>query len=299
LQETAAIKKLETNQKNYNSTGVISSTLVSINSDLSSHTLTTLDKSLITSSTSLFALFVSPVSGLLADGLGRKRVILFADALFIIGAIWQALSSTVWGMILGRSVIGLAVGSASFVVPLYISEVSPAMWRGRLVTISTLFITAGQVIAYLIGWGFSQIPGGWRWMVGLGAVPAGLQLVSLLFMPETPRWLVKAEKVEQARQVLKKVYGKNSEAVVEGILKSVGDEIEEEEMARKVIVVDPDENWFGANLRALKFTLSELVSIGGNKRALIVACMLQGAQQLCGFVRISLVCHFYIRRNIC
>jgi SP family myo-inositol transporter-like MFS transporter 13 len=262
---------------------------VSINADLSSHTLTTLDKSLITSSTSLFALIASPFSGLLADGLGRKRVILVADALFIVGAVWQAFSSTVWGMILGRSIIGLAVGSASFVVPLYISEVSPAMWRGRLVTVSTLFITAGQVVAYLVGWGLSKSPGGWRWMVGLGAVPAALQLLTLLFMPETPRWLVKAEKVEQARRVLKRIYGTDSEVVVEEILKSVGDEIEEEERARKVVVIDSEEGWFGGHLRAFKYTFKELVHIGGNARALTVACMLQGSQQLCGFVSFPLL----------
>jgi SP family myo-inositol transporter-like MFS transporter 13 len=130
-------------------------------------------------------------------------------------------------------------------------------------------------------------------MVGLGAVPAALQLLTLLFMPETPRWLVKAEKVQQARRVLGKVYGTDSDAIVEGILKNVGDEIEEEEMSRKFIVIDPDENWFGAHLRAFKYTFNELVHIGGNARALTVACMLQGSQQLCGFVGFpSLTSHF-------
>jgi SP family myo-inositol transporter-like MFS transporter 13 len=90
---------------------------VSIGFDLSQE-LTTLDKSLITSCTSLFALVASPVAGVLADKLGRKRVILVADVLFIIGALWQALTANVTGMIVGRSVVGLAVGGASLVVPL-------------------------------------------------------------------------------------------------------------------------------------------------------------------------------------
>ena len=97
---------------------MISSTLVSIGTDLSARPLSTLDKSLITSSTSLFALIASPLTGVLADHWGRKRVILLADALFVVGALWQALASTVWGMIFGRSIVGLAVGSASFVAPL-------------------------------------------------------------------------------------------------------------------------------------------------------------------------------------
>ncbi len=100
------------------STGVISSTLVSIGSDLSSRPLTIADKSLITSCTSLFALVASPVTGVLADKLGRKKVILIADILFIVGALWQAFTSNVWGMIVGRSIVGLAIGSASLLVPL-------------------------------------------------------------------------------------------------------------------------------------------------------------------------------------
>ncbi len=97
---------------------MISSTLVSIGSDLSRRLLTTLDKSLITSSTSLFALLASPVAGVLADMLGRKKVVLVADALFVLGAVWQAFATSVWGMICGRSLVGLAVGAASLVVPL-------------------------------------------------------------------------------------------------------------------------------------------------------------------------------------
>ncbi len=97
---------------------MISSTLVSIGSDLSRRPLTTLDKSLITSSTSLFALLASPVAGVLADMLGRKKVVLVADALFVLGAVWQAFATSVWGMICGRSLVGLAVGAASLVVPL-------------------------------------------------------------------------------------------------------------------------------------------------------------------------------------
>ena len=99
-------------------TGVISSTLVSIGSDLSSRPLDTLDKSLITSSTSLFALIASPIAGVLSDRLGRKRVILLADVLFVIGALVQAFTGDVPGMVAGRSIIGLAVGTASLVVPL-------------------------------------------------------------------------------------------------------------------------------------------------------------------------------------
>lgn len=105
---------------NISSTGVISSTLISINTDLSNRPLTTLDKSLVTSCTSLFALIASPVTGALADRFGRRRVILGADVLFAIGALVQGVSEVVGGMILGRSIVGLAIGGASLVTPLYV-----------------------------------------------------------------------------------------------------------------------------------------------------------------------------------
>lgn len=91
---------------------------MTIGSDLSNRPLTTLDDSLITSCTSLFALIASPFTGIMADKWGRRRVILVADILFALGAIVQASTSQVWGMIAGRSIVGLAVGSASAVTPL-------------------------------------------------------------------------------------------------------------------------------------------------------------------------------------
>ncbi|GKT87135.1 myo-inositol transporter 1 [Colletotrichum tofieldiae] len=106
-------------------TGVISATLVKIDTSLSDRVLTTFDKSIITSSTALFALLVSPFSSIVADALGRKRVILVADILFILGALMQAWAGTVTTMVIGRSVVGAAVGAASFVVPLYIAELAP------------------------------------------------------------------------------------------------------------------------------------------------------------------------------
>lgn len=256
-------------------TGVISSTLVSINTDLSSRLLTSFDKGLITSSTSLFALIASPIAGVLADRYGRKKVILIADALFTFGALWQAITSTVWGMILGRSIVGLAIGGASLIVPLYISELSPSHLRGRLVTVSITFVTGGQVVAYLIGWLFSTVPSGWRWMVGLGALPAMVQFFALTFMPETPRWLVQAELEDEARQVLRRVFGRLS-ASVEHVLRAIQTEILEEEEAKMQVKSSASRSCLGP-------PLSSLLLHPPHARALVIACLLQGLQQLCGF----------------
>lgn len=85
----------------------------------------------------------------------------------------------------GRFLIGIGVGLASCIAPLYIQELSPTRLRGRMVVLNVVMITLGQVVAYGIDAGFENVSGGWRWMVGLGTVPAGVQFVLLFFLPES------------------------------------------------------------------------------------------------------------------
>lgn len=199
-------------------------------------------------------------------------------------------------MILGRSIVGLAVGAGSFVAPLYISELAPTMWRGRLVVLNVLFITLGQVVAYIVGWAFVEwgsLETGWRWMVGLGAVPAVLQILVMLIMPETPRWLVQVGRVDEGRSVLSRVFGTGAEMqkVVDGVLKGIEREVREEDEAKRLRGMarkknnGSEDSWLGD----AKDSWEELIGVGGNKRALTIACLLQGLQQLCGFVSVSSV----------
>jgi MFS transporter, SP family, solute carrier family 2 (myo-inositol transporter), member 13 len=253
---------------------------VSIGTSLSDRQLTSLDKSIITSCTALFALITSPFSSVVADTYGRKRVILLADALFIIGAVAQAVSTTVPTMVAGRSVVGMAIGAASFVVPLYIAELAPARYRGRLVTMNVLFITLGQVVAYVIGWLFAEYGSestGWRCMVGLGAVPAALQSVMVLFLPESPRWFLRMGQGAQAKAVIEKTLekSKHREKVAQAILRGI-----EIELLEEAVSASP-----GSSHRTSKYLAGwhELFSVRRNRRALTIACLLQGLQQLCGF----------------
>jgi SP family myo-inositol transporter-like MFS transporter 13 len=264
-------------------TGVISSTLVSIGEDLG-HPLSTLDKSLITSYTSLGALVASPITGILADRFGRRVIILVADVLFIAGALGQAVTTSVAGMVVGRTVVGFAVGGASLVVPLYISELSPSAFRGRLVTLSILFITLGQVVAYFIGYVLSMERGGWKWMVGLGAAPAVLQFFLMLLLPESPRWLVKADKTLEARKILRKVYAAKEDTVVDEVLRAIKTEIAEEEATKDDVSTAVGGNKFEVWLTSVRNRSAEMFHVGMNRRALTIACLLQGLQQLCGFV---------------
>lgn len=180
--------------------------------------------------------------------------------------------------------MGAGVGAASFVTPLYIAEVAPAQYRGRLVTVNVLFITAGQVVAYVVGWIFAEHAGenvGWRWMVGLGAIPAALQAVLVMAMPETPRWLVMAGRSAEAKAVIHKVSGESrgrTRRLADVVVKDIEVEIREEGVAGGL-------RWSSHGpwtklLRGWK----ELLTVGRNRRALAIACLLQGLQQLSGFV---------------
>lgn len=148
-------------------------------------------------------------------------------------------------------------------------------------TILSLFITGGQVVAYVVGWLFSLVLGGWRWMVGLGSLPAFFQLAILVFLPETPRWLVQAGYEVEAKKVLTRVYGSglDSERISERILRDIEREVAEEEEEMGHNKPSGSMGWYDQAVQRV----AELFRVGGNRRALTIAMMLQGLQQLCGF----------------
>ncbi|KAG9079576.1 myo-inositol transporter [Ceratobasidium sp. UAMH 11750] len=250
-------------------TGVISGALVTIGSDLGPAELSNTQKELITSSTTLGALLGGLAAGIVSDFIGRKPVLAVANVVFIGGAIAQAVCHTVSAMIGGRFLIGIGVGLAACMAPLFISELSPTKLRGRLVTVNVVFITGGQVIAYGIGAAFESSPGGWRWMVGLGAVPAALQLACLLFLPESPRILVRRGQLELAQKNMAKIY---AHATAEQVANKV-----------KVLRAAVQESIDIQNSTTLMQRLKSIIAVPVNRRALAVACGLQAFQQLCGF----------------
>ncbi|OBZ76166.1 Myo-inositol transporter 1 [Grifola frondosa] len=250
-------------------TGVISGTLVTVGSDLGPTELSSGQKELITSSTTLGALIGGLVAGVLSDFLGRKPVLAIADVIFIGGAIGQAVCHTVWSMIGGRFLIGIAVGVAACVAPLYIQELSPTRLRGRMVVLNVVAITGGQVIAYAIDAAFENTHGGWRWMVGLGAVPAGLQFLFLFFLPESPRILIRRGNLEAACAVMAKIYAYATPEQVDLKVKALAAAVKQS--------VDI------ANSTTFWQRCSSIIVNPINRRALMVGCGLQAFQQLCGF----------------
>jgi sugar porter (SP) family MFS transporter len=179
-------------------TGVISGALIFIKEDLG---LTPFMEGLVVSGVLIGALAGAAFGGTLADRIGRKKLIIWLGALFSIGAIGTGLSPNVESLVLFRIVLGVAVGGASAIVPLYLSEMAPAAIRGRVASLNTLMNALGILMAYVINYVFSS-SGRWDWMLLLAIVPSLLLMVGMLFMPESPRWLLQNEREEEARRVL-------------------------------------------------------------------------------------------------
>jgi MFS transporter, SP family, galactose:H+ symporter len=184
-------------------TGVISGALLFIKKQF---ILTPEGEGLVVSGVLFGATFSSMVSGRLTDHFGRKKVILATALLFAVGSIVTAFAPSVPLLVAGRVVLGIAIGIASFAAPLYISEMSPPDIRGMLVAMNQLAITMGILLSYLVDYIFSAT-GNWPAMVALGAVPAVLLGIGILFLPESPRWLVLNEKETEASEVLKHIRG--------------------------------------------------------------------------------------------
>ncbi|WVQ77169.1 hypothetical protein IAR50_006852 [Cryptococcus sp. DSM 104548] len=249
-------------------TAAISSMLVIIKEDLGT-ALSDWQKEMITSATTFGALLGGLAAGILSDLTGRRLVIVFANIAFIGGSICQTASHTVDVMVAGRFIVGLGVGLASCIVPLYIGELAPSLIRGRLVTINCVAITLGQVVAYAIGSWFQNVNNGWRWIVGLGAVPSFIQLASIGFMPESPRFLLLKSQVSEARSIIARIYPLAK--------------VEQVDRKLEIMKAAVDQSKESNHSSSWGERLKSLVDVGGNRRALIIGCGLQAAQQLCGF----------------
>src|SRR5580698_2517624 len=143
------------------------------------------------------------VAGDLSDRAGRRRVILGAGLFFIAGAVVSAVAQSVAVLVAGRFFVGLAIGVASMLTPLYLAEISPARERGAIVSLNQLCITGGILVSYLVGFALADASGGWRWMLLLGAIPGIVLCVGMLALPESPRWLAGHGRTQDAEVVLR------------------------------------------------------------------------------------------------
>jgi MFS transporter, SP family, galactose:H+ symporter len=182
-------------------TGIISGAILFIKKDFY---LSNFQEEMVVSAVLLGALIGSGLSGRLTDRFGRRKVLVFTAITFIIGSLSTALSPNVDDLIIGRIVLGIAIGVGSFTAPLYLAEIAPQHIRGMLVSLNQLAITIGIVFSYLINYYFSS-KGGWPWMLGLGVVPAAILLLGTFFLPESPRWMLLKGREQKARTVLQHI----------------------------------------------------------------------------------------------
>lgn len=193
------------------------------------------------------------VAGLLSDSIGRKKSMLISASFFTISAIGCAISSTFLELVIYRIIGGVGIGMISIISPLYISELAIAKYRGRLVSLYQLAITIGFLGAYIVNFKllelsnsdlstnndllnmifFSEI---WRGMLGMEMIPALLFGIVILFIPESPRWLIKERNIDKAQTILTRVF--KSKHVAEQELASIRDSLNIKKVSSLKLLAD-------------------------------------------------------------
>ena len=165
------------------------------------------------------------VSGWLSDRFGRKRLLIAAGLVFAISSIGTGMATSFTAFVPWRLMGGFAIGMASSLSPMYIAEVAPAQYRGKLVSLNQLTIVVGILLAQVVNWLIAKpVPAdatslqilqswngqvGWRWMFGVTAIPSVLFFISMFLLPESPRWLAKNGAHERAQRVLSRIGGES------------------------------------------------------------------------------------------
>lgn len=181
------------------------------------------------------------IAGIMSDTFGRKKTLLIAAVFFLISAIGTAIPETFIQFIIFRIIGGVGVGAASITAPMYIAEISPAAIRGRMVSINQFAIILGMLVVYFVNYFIAgqgeltwNISTGWRWMFASEAIPASLLFAALLFVPETPRWLIQQKRETEALHVLSRVSGGiKGQEQLEGIKETIA--LEESGSVRQLI----------------------------------------------------------------
>ena len=155
-------------------------------------------------------------AGILSDRAGRKKMLLFSACLFLGSAVGTALAGSFTHFVLARILGGVGIGIASMASPMYIAEITPARIRGRMVSANQFAIISGMLVIYFVNYFIARhgdeawnAATGWRWMFASGAIPSVLFLALLLWVPESPRWLVEQGLKERARGILSRIGGES------------------------------------------------------------------------------------------
>jgi sugar porter (SP) family MFS transporter len=204
-------------------TGVVGGVLPNISSEFSLHG--PFEKGLVVAILLAGAAVGALAAGRVADQLGRRRTILITSIVFVIGLLMSSLAPALWVFWISRFLIGLGVGSTSFVVPMYIGEIAPPERRGALVSLNQLSVTIGILVSQLVAY-FLASHGDWRVSIGLALLPAVVLGLGILREPESPAWLVRQGREDDAREVLLTM--RDSEDAIEEELQNIKQVAQEE-----------------------------------------------------------------------
>ncbi|KAK9200994.1 hypothetical protein WN944_016195 [Citrus x changshan-huyou] len=290
-------------------TGVISGALLYIKDDFEAVNQSSFLQETIVSMALVGAIVGAASGGWINDAYGRKKATLLADVVFTAGAIIMAAAPDPYVLILGRLLVGLGVGIASVTAPVYIAEASPSEVRGGLVSTNVLMITSGQFLSYLVNLAFTEVPGTWRWMLGVSAVPAIIQFVLMLFMPESPRWLFMKSDKEKAILVLSKIYDiARLEDEIDHLSAAAEEELRKKKTVRYLDVFKSKEIRLaflaGAGLQAFQQftgintvmyyspTIVQMAGFQSNQLALLLSLAVAGTNAVGTIVGIYLIDHF-------
>jgi SP family galactose:H+ symporter-like MFS transporter len=186
--------------------GVIAGALHALHAQFS---ISPLEEGLMTAAVPFGAIFGALLAGPLSERHGRRKMLLAAALLFTLGAVFAGLITAVWMLTLARLMLGVAVGVAAMVAPLYISESAPTEKRGMLVSIYQLAITLGILGAYLVNFALDDQ---WRTMFMLGAIPGIALLAGMAMLSDTPRWLAAQGRSSEARQAMARLRGQPADS---------------------------------------------------------------------------------------
>ncbi len=202
------------------------------------------------------------VGGKLSDLVGRKKILFLAGLCFLISALLAGLAKDLFQFNLGRLIGGFGIGISICLVGVYLAEIAPSRMRGRIVSLNQLVITFGILVSYIVGWMLTavgdsdwQLNYGWRWAFGIQAVPSIAFLVAVMWIPESPRWLLQQRRTDEALRILTRVDGMENAALAVQELQ--------------------------ATIQAERVTLVQLL-MPGLRRALIVGVMLSLFDQITG-----------------
>jgi MFS transporter, SP family, galactose:H+ symporter len=202
-------------------TGVISGALLFLKQTFA---LSPGQQEIATSAVLVGAIIGSISAGRINDAIGRKKTLLVLAVIFTLGAIATAFSPNFAFFLVCRVIVGLGIGAAASVVPIYISEVAPARVRGLLVTFNQLAITIGIAVSYWVDLAFAHAGMGWPPMFATAAVPSVLLFLGMLICPETPRWFASKGHWDEARGVLERIQGADPDREIADIRASLREE---------------------------------------------------------------------------